>query len=695
MSEDSQLVGEVQFSEGANGQSFAQGVNVNHGEAGTRLDMGNGRRRIAGGGNGNTNQETIQKAQVRITGVVIKCRLPTQMAEMAVTRFKDMQGRGFCRGRSVDKVAGICLYWAARRLGNTPIMLIDIADALGQDVFSLGKTFKKMLESLYGKDEFGNYINCPFEPIFPEDLIKHMACRLGFYDDTGKVQEDAVRIVQRMDRDWIVLGRKPNGICGSAVIIAARMNNYRRTATEVAYVAKTTKATLQLRLNEFARVRSAQMSVADFKDKDFIPESHDPPAFYRQSKEYQEEQEKKKAARKRKRGVTDEEGEEQTDSTGKKQRTALPATEVSVIPADDEATLEQSASAAEPAQSQTDADGFVIPPLPRIPRSRAKGKASATQAITEDDISEAVPTNNEDEEDALASKYGDVPLPDSTMSEVSSQTSGVLQGAKTIRKNRVQGSSLKDPLYLSVKEQWEKEEEEAARILLKDITNAESAIWVAAAKYAGVQKQDLMEKLESARPISYQQSTLIDAPDVTEDEFADDLEVLNCLLTEKERKVKERLWLNQNKDWLREQQEKEYKAKTAPPKKPRKNPRKPRIGEGQLTPASSAGDAAVDAAKRLQFSSRVDYSRLQNMFSGTRGPGSVVGSEITSQQTSRAGSEEIDDSDSDEVVEEDTHGGGDDDDDDVEVEDYDEQYNEDDGEEFGGGGGGGADGDGY
>lgn len=35
-------------------------------------------------------------------------------------------------------------------------------------------------------------------------------------------------------------------------------------------------------------------------------------------------------------------------------------------------------------------------------------------------------------------------------------------------------------------------------------------------------------------------------PEVTEDEFADDSEVLNCLLNGDERKNKEQLWLNEN-----------------------------------------------------------------------------------------------------------------------------------------------------
>lgn len=680
--EDSQIVAEVTFGETASGQAVAHGHKVAHGEAGPRMDMVNGRRRVAGGGDGSANLETLNRAKQLIQGVVTRYRLGVAILESAASRFKDLQQRGFCRGRTVEKVAGICVYWAVRNRenGNTPIMLIDIADALSQDVFALGRTFKLMLISLYGQDANGNIVHCPFEPLFPEDIIRSLAVRLGFDHNTDKVQQDAVRIVQRMDRDWIVLGRHPSGICGSAIIIAARMNNYRRTPVEVSYLAKTTRATLQLRLDEFARVSSAQMSVADFKGKQFIPESHDPPAFYRQTKEYQEEQKKKKAAKKRKRGAVDEEDQEETDGVNKEQQ-AGEATS-------GEASANGSASATRPSEGQTDADGFAIPSLPR---SRGNGNTSATQTISEDDISEAVPANEEDEEDALASKYGDVPLPGGgSMADL--QSSSLARGAKTIRKNRQQGSSLRDPVYVDEQEKWAEEEEAAMRETLEAIMDSDSEAWKAASKYAGMQMQELMEKLESTRPITYKENTLIDAPDVGDDEFADDPEVVNCLLTEEERKVKERLWLNANKDWLREQQEKEYKAKRAPPKRPRKNPRKPRIGEGQASPASSAGEAALGAAKRLGIpSKRINYESITKMLntSGPRGPGSMTGSEITSRQTSRAGSEMG--YGSEEEVEEDTHLGDEDEgnveDGDDGAEDYEEQYNNNDGEdEFGGGG---------
>ncbi|KAK7748698.1 transcription factor TFIIIB subunit brf1 [Cytospora paraplurivora] len=641
--DDSNIVSDVQFGEGSNGQAFAFGVTVGAGQAGPRFGgPGFGPRRVAGGGDGEGRLKSQLEGRDVIFGLVSRLDLGTSegvLAESAYGRFKEVLSRNFCRGRSVPRVASVCLYWAIRNSRTTPVMLIDIADVVKLDVFVLGKTFKKMLHLVYGDEK-----NVPFEPMIPEDIIRRLASKLEFYNDTENVMAAAVRIVQRMDRDWMMLGRKPAGICGSAIILAARMFNYRRTPLEVSFVAKVTTTTLKLRLDEFSRLKSAQMRIADFMAGEFpgTPDSHDPPAFYRQTKEYQEEMQKKKPQRKRKRPAIEGEDEESEPSRdGKEQRQDVPE-------AADAASQDSNTSVPQAEPSRIDAEGFAIPALP--PRSRLDTQAGGPQTISEDDISEAVPTDEQDEVDALASKYGDVPLPGleseaHEASRSSSQETSLAPGAKTNRK-RLLGSSLKTPVLFDDEEEWTKEENEMAEDMMQKISNIDSEIWVAAAKCAGMRTQELMEELENMRPAGYQQNSLLDAPDVTEDEFADDPEVLNCLLSEQERKIKEQLWLNENKDWLRQQQEKEFKKKMAPVKKPRKQTaRKPRIGEGQLTPASSAEEAAMEAASRRQISTKINYSALSNM--AKRGPGSMIGSEVASQQTSRAGSDELSDSDSD------------------------------------------------
>ena len=62
----------------------------------------------------------------------------------------------------------------------------------------------------------------------------------------------ALRLVQRMKRDWIQTGRRPSGICGAALLIAARVHGFRRTQREVVRVVRICDVTLRRRLVEFA-----------------------------------------------------------------------------------------------------------------------------------------------------------------------------------------------------------------------------------------------------------------------------------------------------------------------------------------------------------------------------------------------------------------------------------------------------------
>jgi len=45
--------------------------------------------------------------------------------------------------------------------------------------------------------------------------IQRFAHNLQFGDKTRKVEDTALRLVQRMKKDWIHWGRRPTGICGA------------------------------------------------------------------------------------------------------------------------------------------------------------------------------------------------------------------------------------------------------------------------------------------------------------------------------------------------------------------------------------------------------------------------------------------------------------------------------------------------
>ena len=192
--------------------------------------------------------------------------------EGAIRWFRLAAQRNFTQGRRLPTVTGACLYIVCRK-EKTPRLLIDFADALGhRDVYELGHTYMQLCRVL----------NQHLPVIEPELFIRRFVGKLEFEEKANQVYNTAVRIVQRMCRDWIQLGRRPSGICGAALMIAARVHGFRRTQQEILQVVRVCEITLRQRLKEFSETPAAQLTASQFAQIDVTggPEC-DPPAFKR------------------------------------------------------------------------------------------------------------------------------------------------------------------------------------------------------------------------------------------------------------------------------------------------------------------------------------------------------------------------------------------------------------------------------
>lgn len=88
----------------------------------------------------------------------------------------------------------------------------------------------------------------------------------------------AQRLVQRMMKDSIHSGRRPSGLCGAALLIAARMHEFSRTAMDIVRIVKIHETTLRKRLIEFGDTPSSSLTLDEFMAVDLEAEQ-DPPAF--------------------------------------------------------------------------------------------------------------------------------------------------------------------------------------------------------------------------------------------------------------------------------------------------------------------------------------------------------------------------------------------------------------------------------
>ncbi|XP_043962569.1 transcription factor IIIB 90 kDa subunit-like isoform X3 [Gambusia affinis] len=108
--------------------------------------------------------------------------------------------------------------------------------------------------------------------------IPRFAHMLEFGDKNHEVSMTALRLVQRMKRDWMHTGRRPSGLCGAALLVAARMHKFRRSVKDVIGVVKVCQTTLRKRLTEFEDTPTSQLTIDEFMRVDLEQEC-DPPSF--------------------------------------------------------------------------------------------------------------------------------------------------------------------------------------------------------------------------------------------------------------------------------------------------------------------------------------------------------------------------------------------------------------------------------
>ena len=316
-----------------------------------------------------SQKQAKQTARATMKQYLTPLNIPEAEVDAGLRVWDTAYGFKFVQGRGLVNVATVCFFLALRRrteqVQNQPkpryaVMLIDFAEIANIDVFALGRMYTDLVRCLY--------LNTSTQRLGPEvlDLLAHgpevlvdrFVDALEFPPQAvRRIKDDAARIVGRMKRDWMNIGRRPAGVCGAAVILAARMNNHRRTTREVVLTAKVTEITLNKRLEEFGDVKSSKLSVSEFRNIQILNaiESADPPAYARAHNPPK--------SKKPKRG------------RGKKNGAPETAAE---IEGDDADTFSQSGEP--PAKrARVDAEGFAIPDLPQRPlEDEAGSNSSAT-----------------------------------------------------------------------------------------------------------------------------------------------------------------------------------------------------------------------------------------------------------------------------------------------------------------------------
>ncbi|GJP74751.1 hypothetical protein CLOP_g5291 [Closterium sp. NIES-67] len=250
------------FMKQSDGSSMAMGSFVADAGGGPVVRLG-GARGFAFGGSSESHERTLMRGRNEIAEIAerLAVRPREDMIGAAHRLYQLALNRNFTRGRRVAQVAAACLYLACRQ-EKKPFLLIDFADLLQINVYVLGAVYLQLLLVL--RLENHEPLQAPLDPSL---FIHRFADGLNFGRKMHGVANTALRLVASMKRDWIQTGRKPNGICGAALLIAAHIHGFERSKSDVVAVVHVCEQTVRHRLHEIEDTEAGRLTPEEFEEK--------------------------------------------------------------------------------------------------------------------------------------------------------------------------------------------------------------------------------------------------------------------------------------------------------------------------------------------------------------------------------------------------------------------------------------------
>jgi transcription factor IIIB subunit 2 len=573
--EESAIVSEVTFGETAGGAAMVEGGFI--GENQRHANSMGGTMRGLGGMQSRDQAEMLGRDSIEKIGGTLN--IPDGVRAQALSWYKLAMNHNFIQGRRIRTVAAVALYMAARRQKENTLMLMDLAEKIQVNVWALGDTYKSFLKKLGERDPAQLVGNTAVQEIEP--LMLKYCRKLEFGDDSFRVAADACKILKRMKRDWMVQGRQPAGLCGACIILAARMNNFRRTVREVVYVVKVADSTINSRLYEYKQTPSSVLTINQFREfGQRLKVTTQPPAIWRREQ---------KEERKEKRKMT----QRQDDSA---------------------AALEQSEG------SETEAGPSTAPT--RTSKRRKQNDGASQKVAPQGEAFGPAPADGPDIGDLDGNDENLIDSLDAAMEEAEE---GIPEDEAFVMPKKRDRPRKRElvviaPEDLEIEQEIESEVTEQIKdweSIFKEFTENENHPLLKASDWTA---QQMARAHLDRRDVPVNTSA-----DIEEDEFEDDPDVATCILAPDEVRRKELIWITENEDWLRAQQKKlleaELEAAEDKPKKPKQKRKHHQMGDGSVLegqPAASAAEAAHKMLKKRgkQFSNHINYDRLKELFPG-------------------------------------------------------------------------------
>lgn len=264
--EENNIVSSIEFHESGGGAHSVVGQFVSSTSSKSYGNIGTSGRNYGMESRANT----LANGKKKIRQIAGMLRLGDHYVDSAFRLFALALQRNFTHGRKAQTVIAACLYIVCRR-ERSPHLLIDFSDKLQINVYVLGGVFLKFCKLLQ--------IHLPL--IDPSLYIHRFASQLNFAGKTHSIATTALRLVATMKRDWIETGRRPSGICGAALLIAARSQSVTCSLHDVMDVVNIGERTLKQRLYEFSLTPTAQLTYDQVGKLEMSRVECDPPSFQR------------------------------------------------------------------------------------------------------------------------------------------------------------------------------------------------------------------------------------------------------------------------------------------------------------------------------------------------------------------------------------------------------------------------------
>jgi transcription factor IIIB subunit 2 len=194
----------------------------------------------------------LSSARRKINQVSNLLKLQISHQEEAHRFFVFLFQKGVVLGHKMENVCIACLYAVCRK-EKTPHLLIDFSDITQIQTHKIGAFFLKFIRILN--------LNLPV--IDPSLFVYRFVAELALGNKSYWVAKSSLRLIARMKREWMNSGRRPAGLCGAAILLAAKMHGVPRTHQQISEVVRIGNIALRSRLREIDISSMGKLTIHD------------------------------------------------------------------------------------------------------------------------------------------------------------------------------------------------------------------------------------------------------------------------------------------------------------------------------------------------------------------------------------------------------------------------------------------------